>query len=390
MNKIFITDGDNKVTLLIARQLARKGIIVDVGASHKKSIAFYSKYVNKKIIYPNYLTETEKFKKNIIKIIKKNDYDLIIPLKEPVIKILYDIQDKIPKNTKLALPDQKIWMKTFDKLETIKQAEKCNVKTPRTIYETDINKIKKTTKNWNYPLVIKSRYSWNFTKKGPKYAYREYAYDEKDLETKFKKYSKINGIPLIQEYIKGVGKGMFYLVNKKQIIAKFAHQRIREEPPDGGASVCRKSVKINEKLDKDSVKLLKQIDWYGPAMVEFRCDEKENYLLEINGRFWGSLPLAVFSGVNFPYLYYQILTNQKIKPVLTYKEEVKARDLYGDLLFLYKVFFKRKEKYPPRLKSFLNVITTIAYEDVFDLKDLKPFIAQFTILIMHKIVKKLQ
>jgi predicted ATP-grasp superfamily ATP-dependent carboligase len=39
-------------------------------------------------------------------------------------------------------------------------------------------------------------------------------------------------------------------------------------------------------------------------MVEFRRSSKHGrfFLLEINPRFWGSLPLAVACGFNFPYL----------------------------------------------------------------------------------------
>jgi hypothetical protein len=45
---------------------------------------------------------------------------------------------------------------------------------------------------------------------------------------------------------------------------------------------------------------LAALEWTGLAMVEFKVGEDGPKLMEINGRVWGSLPLAVKSGVDFP------------------------------------------------------------------------------------------
>ena len=50
--------------------------------------------------------------------------------------------------------------------------------------------------------------------------------------------------------------------------------------------------------------LLDALNWHGVAMVEFKREERTGhlYLMEINPKFWGSLDLALASGVNFPVL----------------------------------------------------------------------------------------
>jgi biotin carboxylase len=42
--------------------------------------------------------------------------------------------------------------------------------------------------------------------------------------------------------------------------------------------------------------------WQGVAMLEYRWDQEseEFFLIEMNGRFWGSLHLALYAGVDFP------------------------------------------------------------------------------------------
>ncbi len=49
---------------------------------------------------------------------------------------------------------------------------------------------------------------------------------------------------------------------------------------------------------------LNALGWQGVGMFEYRWDASngEFYLMELNGRFWGSLHLALFAGVDFPAL----------------------------------------------------------------------------------------
>jgi predicted ATP-grasp superfamily ATP-dependent carboligase len=68
--------------------------------------------------------------------------------------------------------------------------------------------------------------------------------------------------------------------------------------------------------------------------------------MEINGRFWTSLQVAIDSGIDFPYLLYQLVTNGKIKPVFSYRKGVKGRWLLGDVQNLLAVL-----KGTPRIKT---------------------------------------
>lgn len=63
-------------------------------------------------------------------------------------------------------------------------------------------------------------------------------------------------------------------------------------------------------------------------MVEFRrCTSTgEFYLLEINPRFWGSLPVSEVAGVNFPELYYRCARGERIEAP-HYRPGVRSRML---------------------------------------------------------------
>ena len=52
------------------------------------------------------------------------------------------------------------------------------------------------------------------------------------------------------------------------------------------------------------------------AMVEYKLDAATGtaYLMEINGRFWGSLQLAIDAGVDFPLLLVRCALGERVAP----------------------------------------------------------------------------
>ncbi|MEM7612871.1 MAG: ATP-grasp domain-containing protein, partial [Pseudomonadota bacterium] len=141
---------------------------------------------------------------------------------------------------------------------------------------------------------------------------------------------------LLQAFIEGTGQGVFAIYDHGRPVAWFAHERIREKPPTGGVSVLSRSAPLSRPLKSAAEALLDKLKWHGPAMVEFRvAADGTPYLMEINARFWGSLQLAISSGVNFPVLAAQIALGERPPEVTSYKLGVYNRWLLGDLDNLY-------------------------------------------------------
>ncbi len=105
---------------------------------------------------------------------------------------------------------------------------------------------------------------------------------------------------LIQEYIPGKGHGFFALMDRGVPLRVFMHERLRENPPTGGVSCAARS-HYSARMEELGLKLLSALKWTGVAMVEFKLDPRTGdfVLMEINGKFWGSLELALSAGVNF-------------------------------------------------------------------------------------------
>ena len=116
-------------------------------------------------------------------------------------------------------------------------------------------------------------------------------------------------------------------------LAAFAHRRIREKPPTGGVSVYREAVAVAPDLREYSERLLARFHWRGAAMVEFKQDARTgvSYLMEINGRLWGSLQLAIDAGVDFPRMLVGAALGERQETVDAFREGVRCRWLWGDV-----------------------------------------------------------
>ncbi|MBK5189762.1 MAG: ATP-grasp domain-containing protein, partial [Gemmatimonadaceae bacterium] len=138
---------------------------------------------------------------------------------------------------------------------------------------------------------------------------------------------------LVQQRIVGPGIGIFLLVWDGALLATFAHRRLREKPPSGGVSVYSESVAADAELVERSQRLLEQLGWRGVAMVEYKRDAKTgvDYLMEVNGRFWGSLQLAIDAGVDFPALLVAAASGAPVPSVSSYRVGTRNRWWWGDV-----------------------------------------------------------
>jgi predicted ATP-grasp superfamily ATP-dependent carboligase len=98
-------------------------------------------------------------------------------------------------------------------------------------------------------------------------------------------------------------------------------------------SVYRESIAADPVLVERSKALLRCFAWEGVAMVEYKLDAATGtpYLMEINGRFWGSLQLAVDAGVDFPRLLVEHALGRPVAPVTRYRMGVRSRWWWGDV-----------------------------------------------------------
>ena len=131
-------------------------------------------------------------------------------------------------------------------------------------------------------------------------------------------------------------------------------------------------------------------------MVEFKVEnESQNvYLMELNGRWWGSLPLSIKAGVDFPMMFFeQVKAGYRETEVTRSQPYVVSRHFLGDLVNLLRVWFRRDKMrpylYPERRKALRDFFQTIpnTHSDVWQLSDPLPSFMEY-IDMVAKLIRK--
>jgi predicted ATP-grasp superfamily ATP-dependent carboligase len=82
-------------------------------------------------------------------------------------------------------------------------------------------------------------------------------------------------------------------------------------PPRAGVTARGWTVRLDSELRERIEELLAELGWFGLAELQFVVPEAgEPRLIDLNGRFYGSLALAVEAGCNLPAIWAALATGQ--------------------------------------------------------------------------------
>jgi predicted ATP-grasp superfamily ATP-dependent carboligase len=304
-----------------------------VGSSGATSLAGSSRYCAKKVCYPSPLEDMEAFQASLLDEITKGGYRVLFPMTDVTMLLVAQMRKALAPLVRLPIPSEEQIELAQDKRHVLLLAQQLGIACPDTFLLREGESLANVARRVRYPVVIKPRFSRCLRDGKWVSGNVRYAYDPEALAAQYHESHRQIPDPLVQEKIEGEGRGVFLLVWNGELKAAFCHRRLREKPPWGGASVYRESIPSDNELLEKSFSLLQELGWQGPAMVEFKVDRRDGQakLMEVNGRFWGSLQLAIDAGINFPLLLYRLVNRENVPPQFDYKVGVKSRWLLGDL-----------------------------------------------------------
>jgi predicted ATP-grasp superfamily ATP-dependent carboligase len=190
---------------------------------------------------------------------------------------------------------------------------------------------------------------------------------------------------LIQEYVRGEEASVQFMCDRGRVFGACANRRLRSVWPHGGPGVLKETVPLSYRgLGERARSIARELQWSGPIMIEFKIDQASGVpkLMEINGRFWGSLPLAIAAGSDFPHQYYRLARGEEVTPTLDYQIGVVTRHFLADVKNLLWTLFKRHPlrsfAYPSRREAIKNffMLPKNCRSDVMDTRDIKPAVAE--------------
>lgn len=384
--KVLVLGTDARVVLAICRSLGRQGISVHLGWLDPQSMACRSRYVQKvHRISPYHPTEL-RWKYELLELFEKEDFQLIIPCNDSTVVPLQMHAADFAHVKALHLHAPEVYDIVFSKLKTVELATKLGVHVARTAAIHSVAD-QQQAHGLQLPVVVKPLTTFDGTSGMGKSHIVVRASTSEEL-TAILSRAPYSASCIVQEYFAGTGMGVEILADQGTVLTAFQHERIHETMAYG--SSYRKSVSLHPELYAAACSLMKALKYTGVAMVEFLMNKETGQwiLVEINGRFWGSLPLAVHAGANFPYFLYQYWVEQRRSFPANYRHNVYCRNLLLD----WQGRKQRKSTGGSRLlelcRDVLHLTTCRDHIDSFSIDDPRPAVAEFS-STFSKAVQKL-
>ena len=317
--------------LTVVRSLGRAGLRVEAATHRPDRPEFGSRYLAAVHALPAPEEAADPFCDAVLALSRRRGYSLIVPTTDPTLLPIHHDRGRFMAH-RVAIPNPAAFEACFDKFATHRLAGRLGFPLPPTVRleaPTDPTALASTL---GLPLVLKPRRSFSRHHLAQKAVVRT-AYTPAEVQLHLEDLLAVGPV-LAQRTFRGHGVGVGFLASDGVPLVLFQHARVHE-PPHGGGSSYRRSEPLDPRLRDLTERFIRETNYTGVGMLEFkRAPSGEVIFIEANGRFWGSLPLAVASGVDFPrYLYALAVFGNHDFPD-AYPPGVYARNLRHDARWL--------------------------------------------------------
>jgi protein-tyrosine-phosphatase/predicted ATP-grasp superfamily ATP-dependent carboligase len=325
--KALVLGSGNGSFLSTIRSLGRRGVEVHTGWCPRDAPAAKSRYVKRAHVLP--APTDERCIDVLVDLIEAERFDLVLPTNDPTLIPLQRARARLEPVGRVCLLPERAFEVAFDKVKTraLAVANRVPVAPGQVINAED--EIDDALAAASYPLVIRPQASFNpddLDRRNTVCRVYEPSSAREAIEERLRR-----GSVLVEQTVTGPGWGFEVLAADGEILLSQQHERLHE-PLYGGASSYRRTVPRHPAFLEAAARLVRELNYTGVVMFEFKGDPDGRWvLIEINGRFWGSLPLSLAAGIDFPYALWQLLVEGRREFENHYRVGVYARNLKRDL-----------------------------------------------------------
>jgi len=341
--RVLLLNIDGTLGLTMVRELAQHGVEVHGTASYRKALGQYSRYLKKGYIRTK--GSPEDVASQVATLARTLTPCHVMAHDEEDIALLNDNRSLFGE-TRLLIPKMEKMAVVLDKVQTYAIAEPLGIPVPKTFEFHSMNDWDAAVSYLHFPVILKwsdpiavadKLHAAGFT---PEKII--HCRSSVDLREALARYETLGKFPIIQEYCSGYGLCQNVFMYQGNALLTFQHRRVSEWPP-GLSSTCE-AVPLSEHqaLMEKSIALLRSIGWEGAAMVEYRFDPLTSRaaLMEVNGRLWGSLPLAYHCGASFAWLTYSVQGNGQLPHIPKPRDDLRCRHMVPETKRLFQILFQ--------------------------------------------------
>ncbi|MGH9326670.1 MAG: ATP-grasp domain-containing protein [Terriglobia bacterium] len=333
---MLLLDGYSTRTLACVRSWGKHHVPFAVGGETRWDMSLLSRYSKQTFVYTSPKRNLSGFVQDVNRYCREFAADSVFPTSEAAIMACSKYRNEL--SCVPIIPSERAIETTFCKANTLKLAKSLGISVPTTVHVSRASWDEIGALQLKFPVAVKSASSEVIHSGKAETSHKTaYAFNRGELERECASRLEKGQTVLVQEYIDGYGVGVSGLFAEGHPVVVLGHRRIRESNPLGGPSAVAETIPVEPRLLEAATSLLRTVGFSGPAMVEYKIDRRcgQPYLMEINGRFWGTVMLASAAGLDLPYLYWKMLNGIEVKPgEKRYKIGIKGRYLVGDTKWL--------------------------------------------------------
>ena len=325
---LVIDDGATAAALAGCRALAADGWTVGIGAPDRSTLTRSSRSVSRFHQVRSPEVDLESFLGDVSAAVASGGYEIVFGSSDAHVLALSAHRDRLA--TLVPYADHETVLRAFDKLDIVRAAERAGLGVPRTEPAT-----METLASFSFPAVVKSRLQWALGEGEESAAlHTAVVSDAQHAEDLVAAMRNGGGDPVLQENISGELMAFSVVADRDGTVRARLQQRSpRIFPPDVGSSSRAVSMPIDAALAGGVDRLMADIGWFGMVQLQFLDpgDGTDPRLIDFNGRFYGSMPLAGAAGCNLVGAWAALATGRAITSSVEAKAGARFQSLDSDV-----------------------------------------------------------
>lgn len=344
-DRILVLDAHKNASVVFSRALAEEDVEITVGGWSRLSPGMLSRHISGQFLHPSPYQRPEQFISELRDHLRTNSYLAVIPMSDLSHVLLSKNKQRLEETgTAVGTETWDTFVSANNKKALAALIEDLSVPGPYTRAPESIDDVAAMKGDFSYPVLIKPQYTTvetgDKTFMESRISEENYIGHPDELAAGYRslveKYPYLaTDLPIIQEVISGTVLATCGVAESGEFAEYFQEERLRMFPLNGGSSALRQGIS-HPKMAEHARKIVAALEWTGPIYIEFVHSPDGNcYVLEVNGRYWGSVGCAICGGVNVPLLHYRQLKGIDVSPEQGYRLGHQQRRLfYTDIKWL--------------------------------------------------------
>ncbi|WP_153397456.1 ATP-grasp domain-containing protein [Ornithinicoccus halotolerans] len=283
---LVVSTGRDRGALAGVRALARAGWQVGVGTPDGSGMLAASNAVSATHVVPKPRRDGSAFVAGVVEAVRAGRYDVVFGGGDDWMAALAAYRDQVP--VPVAHPPYPVVRTALDKVALGQQAGLAGLASPRTVPASC-----RALVGWEGPVVVKCRAHWSPGQTRPHRLDARLFPSAAAARGRVARITAAGGEPVLQQPVHGHLGALIGLFRDGRLHGRVQQRTPRLWPTPNGMSARAETVPVDDVLATGAEALLARIGWEGLVELQFLTDDDGvPHLIDLNGRFYGSLSLA--------------------------------------------------------------------------------------------------